>query len=70
MAQAVCNWLCLEKKRFSSQKCLKLLLNNSMLEGIDQFEGRIDVSEKPLTHLKLTPPPHSGVGKAWIRLMI
>eukprot|EP00434_Breviolum_minutum_P035511 symbB.v1.2.031437.t1/scaffold3650.1/size52688/1 len=31
--------------------------------GIDQFEGRIDVSEKPLTHLKLTPPPHNGVGK-------
>ena len=23
------------------------------------------MSEKPLTHLKLTPPPHNGVGKAW-----
>eukprot|EP00438_Fugacium_kawagutii_P029914 Skav232660 [mRNA] locus=scaffold698:72386:78133:+ [translate_table: standard] len=31
--------------------------------GMDQLEGRIDVSEKPLTHLKLTPPPHNGVGK-------
>ena len=34
--------------------------------GLDQREGRIDVSEKPLTHLKLTPPPHNGVGKEWI----
>ena len=31
--------------------------------GLDQFEGRIDVSEKPLTHTKLLPPPHTGVGK-------
>ncbi|CAK9020015.1 unnamed protein product [Durusdinium trenchii] len=32
--------------------------------GVDQFDGRIDVSEKPVTHLKLTPPPHNGIGKA------
>lgn len=31
--------------------------------GIDQFEGRIDVSEKPIKHLKLAPPPHNGIGK-------
>lgn len=31
--------------------------------GVDQLDGRIDVSEKPLTHLKLAPPPHNGVGK-------
>jgi EF-hand domain-containing protein 1 len=30
--------------------------------GIDQFEGRIDVSEKPVRHLKLAPPPHNGIG--------
>jgi len=32
--------------------------------GIDQFDGKIDVSEKPLRHRKLLPPPHSGVGSA------
>jgi len=31
--------------------------------GIDQFEGRIDVSEKPIRHIKLAPPPHNGIGK-------
>jgi len=31
--------------------------------GIDQFEGRIDVSEKPVRHAKLAPPPHNGIGK-------
>ncbi|CAE7443368.1 efhc2 [Symbiodinium natans] len=31
--------------------------------GIDQASTRIDVSEKPLTHAKLHPPPHCGVGK-------
>jgi len=31
--------------------------------GIDQSQGRIDVSEKPVTHLKLKPPPHTGVGR-------
>ena len=31
--------------------------------GIDQAQGRIDVAEKPLTHAKLMPPPHTGVGK-------
>lgn len=30
--------------------------------GIDQFEGKIDVSEKPLLHRKLAPPPHNGIG--------
>jgi len=30
--------------------------------GIDQTQGRIDVSEKPVTHKKLAPPPHHGVG--------
>ncbi|CAJ1329887.1 unnamed protein product [Effrenium voratum] len=30
---------------------------------IDQKEGKLDVSEKPLTHLKLLPPPHTGVGR-------
>lgn len=30
---------------------------------IDQREGCLDVSEKPVTHLKLTPPPHNGVGR-------
>jgi len=31
--------------------------------GIDQFESRIDVSEKPVRHIKLAPPPHNGIGK-------
>eukprot|EP00930_Biecheleria_cincta_P026836 TRINITY_DN1886_c0_g1_i1.p1 TRINITY_DN1886_c0_g1~~TRINITY_DN1886_c0_g1_i1.p1 ORF type:complete len:637 (-),score=99.94 TRINITY_DN1886_c0_g1_i1:238-2109(-) len=31
--------------------------------GFDQFEGTIDVSEKPVRHLKLAPPPHNGIGK-------
>eukprot|EP00930_Biecheleria_cincta_P026837 TRINITY_DN1886_c0_g2_i1.p1 TRINITY_DN1886_c0_g2~~TRINITY_DN1886_c0_g2_i1.p1 ORF type:complete len:646 (-),score=106.88 TRINITY_DN1886_c0_g2_i1:13-1881(-) len=31
--------------------------------GIDQFEGTIDVSEKPMRHIKLNPPPHNGIGK-------
>jgi len=30
--------------------------------GLDQFEGKIDVSEKPLRHRKLLPPPHNGIG--------
>jgi len=30
---------------------------------IDQRKGCIDVSEKPVTHLKLTPVPHTGVGR-------
>merc|ERR1719429_725298 len=30
--------------------------------GIDQFDGKIDVSEKPLRHRKLLPPPHNGIG--------
>jgi len=30
--------------------------------GVDQFEGKIDVSEKPLRHRKLLPPPHNGIG--------
>eukprot|EP00931_Biecheleriopsis_adriatica_P033039 TRINITY_DN1920_c0_g1_i1.p1 TRINITY_DN1920_c0_g1~~TRINITY_DN1920_c0_g1_i1.p1 ORF type:complete len:626 (-),score=144.03 TRINITY_DN1920_c0_g1_i1:64-1941(-) len=30
---------------------------------IDQMANRIDVSEKPLRHIKLAPPPHNGVGK-------
>merc|ERR1719410_1676130 len=32
--------------------------------GIDQWDGKIDVSEKPLRHRKLLPPPHNGVGSA------
>mmetsp|Transcript_13121 Transcript_13121/g.20773 ORF Transcript_13121/g.20773 Transcript_13121/m.20773 type:complete len:623 (+) Transcript_13121:118-1986(+) len=31
--------------------------------GIDQFEGKIDVSDKPVKHRKLAPPPHNGIGK-------
>jgi hypothetical protein len=31
--------------------------------GVDQFEGTIDVSEKPMRHVKLNPPPHNGIGK-------
>eukprot|EP00438_Fugacium_kawagutii_P009690 Skav208646 [mRNA] locus=scaffold1081:196036:207751:- [translate_table: standard] len=31
--------------------------------GYDQRANRMDVSEKPVTHLKLTPPPHNGVGR-------
>ena len=34
-----------------------------LIAGVDQFDGRTDVSEKPVTHLKLTPPPHNGIGK-------
>lgn len=30
--------------------------------GIDQFDGKIDVSEKPPRHRKLQPPPHNGIG--------
>merc|ERR1712151_1263128 len=30
--------------------------------GIDQSAGKIDVSEKPIRHKKLAPPPHSGLG--------
>lgn len=30
--------------------------------GFDQFEGRIDVSDKAITHAKLAPPPHHGIG--------
>ena len=29
----------------------------------DQRANKLDVSEKPVTHLKLKPPPHNGVGK-------
>merc|ERR1719326_2706564 len=31
--------------------------------GIDQAAAIIDVSEPPLKHTKLPPPPHNGVGK-------
>ncbi|CAE7587888.1 efhc2 [Symbiodinium sp. CCMP2456] len=31
--------------------------------GINQRDSVIDVSEKPMRHLKLLPPPHQGVGK-------
>jgi hypothetical protein len=31
--------------------------------GVDQFANRIDVSEKPIRHIKLAPPPHNGIGK-------
>jgi len=31
--------------------------------GFDQFDGTIDVSEKPVRHTKLAPPPHNGIGK-------
>ena len=31
--------------------------------GLDQRAKKLDMSEKPVTHLKLTPPPHQGVGK-------
>jgi len=31
--------------------------------GMDQMANRIDVSEKPIRHLKLNPPPHNGIGK-------
>eukprot|EP00440_Ansanella_granifera_P046355 gb/GFBE01050205.1/.p1 GENE.gb/GFBE01050205.1/~~gb/GFBE01050205.1/.p1 ORF type:complete len:623 (+),score=164.78 gb/GFBE01050205.1/:1-1869(+) len=31
--------------------------------GIDQKSMTIDVSEKPVTHTKLMPPPHNGIGK-------
>jgi len=30
--------------------------------GVDQAEGKISVSEKPLKHKKLHPPPHNGIG--------
>merc|ERR1740121_2424569 len=30
--------------------------------SIDQAEARQDVSEKPIRHLKLAPPPHNGIG--------
>lgn len=30
--------------------------------GLDQKANMVDVSEKPLRHLKLTPPPHNGIG--------
>merc|ERR1719382_1083669 len=30
--------------------------------GVDQAAGKIDVSEKPVKHKKLAPPPHSGLG--------
>ncbi|OLP78681.1 EF-hand domain-containing family member C2 [Symbiodinium microadriaticum] len=38
--------------------------------GIDQAQGRIDVAEKPLTHAKLMPPPHTGVGKVDLERMM
>jgi len=31
--------------------------------GIDQMANQIDVSEKPVRHKKLHPPPHNGIGK-------
>jgi len=31
--------------------------------GVDQRQNCIDVSEKPIRHKKLLPPPHNGVGK-------
>eukprot|EP00405_Crypthecodinium_cohnii_P011435 CAMPEP_0206428590 /NCGR_PEP_ID=MMETSP0324_2-20121206/5760_1 /ASSEMBLY_ACC=CAM_ASM_000836 /TAXON_ID=2866 /ORGANISM="Crypthecodinium cohnii, Strain Seligo" /LENGTH=606 /DNA_ID=CAMNT_0053894157 /DNA_START=68 /DNA_END=1884 /DNA_ORIENTATION=+ len=30
--------------------------------GHDQRAARIDVSDKPIKHLKLSPPPHNGIG--------
>ncbi|CAJ1343019.1 unnamed protein product [Effrenium voratum] len=30
---------------------------------VDQRANRLDVSEQPLRHLKLKPPPHNGVGR-------
>lgn len=30
--------------------------------GYDQSQGKVDVSEVPLRHAKLLPPPHAGVG--------
>merc|ERR1719188_173877 len=30
--------------------------------GIDQAVGKIDVSERPMRHKKLAPPPHNGIG--------
>jgi len=30
--------------------------------GFDQWEGNMDVSDKPLKHKKLRPPPHNGIG--------
>lgn len=30
--------------------------------GVDQSAKRIDVSDKPIQHLKLCPPPHNGIG--------
>jgi len=29
---------------------------------VDQKQGTMDVSEKPMRHLKLAPPPHNGIG--------
>jgi len=31
--------------------------------GFDQKSHCIDVSEKPIKHIKLAPPPHNGIGK-------
>jgi hypothetical protein len=31
--------------------------------GVDQKAGQIDVSEKPVRHRKLHPPPHNGIGQ-------
>jgi len=31
--------------------------------GVDQKAGQIDVSEKPVRHRKLHPPPHVGIGR-------
>jgi len=31
--------------------------------GIDQMSNAIDVSEPPIKHTKLPPPPHNGVGR-------
>eukprot|EP00435_Cladocopium_sp_Y103_P036865 s946_g9.t1 len=45
--------------------CLRLLLLllQPLFPNALPLAGCVDVSEKPVTHLKLTPPPHNGVGR-------
>lgn len=38
------------------------ILDDLVIESVC-VQGCIDVSEKPVTHLKLTPVPHTGVGR-------
>mmetsp|Transcript_94051 Transcript_94051/g.166575 ORF Transcript_94051/g.166575 Transcript_94051/m.166575 type:complete len:635 (-) Transcript_94051:73-1977(-) len=30
--------------------------------NLDQWQGKLDVSEPPISHVELPPPPHNGVG--------